>query len=454
MRALPAEPELLEKERPVQDTQGSALRRLDSWKSIAQYLGRDERTVRRWEKEAGLPIHRVPGGRGSSVFAYESEIDVWMRSTSAADRPTVPEAPLPASDPAQAPRLAWSKTTLAVAGLVLCAVVGTTVALLAFRRSDSGGSLAIRLTPDAVIGLGADGVERWHVVLTDKAAWQPPPVVVASGRPAAYVASSYRQKETNGEYLPGQLMEFDFRGRLQSLFEFDDRVAFGAGTYGPPWVITDFRVDDRGPFRRVAVAAHHIEWWPSIVTILDDHAKRLGTFVNSGWITQLLWLDRDRLLAAGISNAHDGAMLALLDTDSLGGTAPVIQDAWFNCTSCVGTPPLKYIVFGRSELNVLSGSEFNRTTVTLRGNRIVVRTVEVPWDGRSTAAEALYEFSTSLELLSAAYSDRYWDEHRRLEAVGTIKHTASECPDRIPSNVRAYTNNLGWQALAVKQSPK
>ena len=29
--------------------------RLDSWKEIAAFLGRDERTVRRWEKERGLP---------------------------------------------------------------------------------------------------------------------------------------------------------------------------------------------------------------------------------------------------------------------------------------------------------------------------------------------------------------------------------------------------------------
>ena len=37
--------------------------RLDSWKAIAGHLGRDVRTVLRWEKERGLPVHRVPGGR-------------------------------------------------------------------------------------------------------------------------------------------------------------------------------------------------------------------------------------------------------------------------------------------------------------------------------------------------------------------------------------------------------
>ena len=34
--------------------------RLDSWKEIADYLGRDVTTVIRWEKEKGLPVHRLP----------------------------------------------------------------------------------------------------------------------------------------------------------------------------------------------------------------------------------------------------------------------------------------------------------------------------------------------------------------------------------------------------------
>ena len=58
--------------------------RLDSWKAISEYLGRDIRTLQRWETQ-GLPIRRVAGrGRGGSVFAYQSEIDVWLNATSAA----------------------------------------------------------------------------------------------------------------------------------------------------------------------------------------------------------------------------------------------------------------------------------------------------------------------------------------------------------------------------------
>ncbi len=51
--------------------------RLDSWKEIASYLKRGVRTVRRWEKEEGLPVHRHQHQRLGSVYAYKSEVDAW-----------------------------------------------------------------------------------------------------------------------------------------------------------------------------------------------------------------------------------------------------------------------------------------------------------------------------------------------------------------------------------------
>lgn len=57
-------------------------KRLDSWKEIAAFLGRAERTVKRWETERGLPVHRVPGGGRSAVFAYSDELADWLKGRS------------------------------------------------------------------------------------------------------------------------------------------------------------------------------------------------------------------------------------------------------------------------------------------------------------------------------------------------------------------------------------
>lgn len=53
--------------------------RLDSWKEIAAYLNRSVRTVRRWEADEGLPVHRHMHRSLGSVYALRSEIDAWRQ---------------------------------------------------------------------------------------------------------------------------------------------------------------------------------------------------------------------------------------------------------------------------------------------------------------------------------------------------------------------------------------
>lgn len=51
---------------------------LDSWKEIAAYLKRDIRTVQRWEKQEGLPVHRHQHDERATTYAYSAEIDRWL----------------------------------------------------------------------------------------------------------------------------------------------------------------------------------------------------------------------------------------------------------------------------------------------------------------------------------------------------------------------------------------
>jgi hypothetical protein len=58
----------------------SPQRTLESWKQIAAYLERSERTVRRWEGSEGLPAHRREHEKQDTVFAYKHEIEAWSRA--------------------------------------------------------------------------------------------------------------------------------------------------------------------------------------------------------------------------------------------------------------------------------------------------------------------------------------------------------------------------------------
>src|SRR5262245_16978772 len=58
--------------------------RLDTWKEIAAHLRRSVRTVQRWEREEGLPVHRHLHDKLGSIYAFRSQIDQWWRTRGSA----------------------------------------------------------------------------------------------------------------------------------------------------------------------------------------------------------------------------------------------------------------------------------------------------------------------------------------------------------------------------------
>lgn len=52
---------------------------LAGWKEIAEYFGKCVRTVQRWERDMGLPVHRPNPKLRGSVIAYPGGLDVWLR---------------------------------------------------------------------------------------------------------------------------------------------------------------------------------------------------------------------------------------------------------------------------------------------------------------------------------------------------------------------------------------
>jgi TolB-like protein/lipoprotein NlpI len=80
--------------------EGSPLpgKKLDSWGEIASYLGREVRTVQRWERTEGLPVHRHEHKKKSTVYAYSGELDAWIKDRQPRDDPEADAAFVPDLD--------------------------------------------------------------------------------------------------------------------------------------------------------------------------------------------------------------------------------------------------------------------------------------------------------------------------------------------------------------------
>lgn len=433
-------------------TGGGHGRRLDSWKAIADYLQRDVATVRRWEKQ-GLPVRRVPGGRGTSVYAFQSDVDAWL----AAGQPREMPEPLAAEPTTERSRVEPKPlATWLMVAVVVLAVAG--VAVGAWRAANGrpgAGDIHIAVDSDGIVATDNQGDERWRIS---------PPAgtrfirsendlagrVIDGAQPGVYAISAYVESRTDQSATSGQLFALTLDGQERWRFAFDDRVTFGGKAFGPPWAVTSFAVTDTPAGRRVAVAAHDYHWSPSLVAIVDDAGRRLATFGHSGWLEQLRWLSSERLLVGGFSESQNGGLLALLDASHVEGRGPEPAGSPHHCDTCGDGLPLRMVVMPRSEVNLASHSRFNRAVLELPGDHVVARTIEVPSVGQE-AVDAIYEFTRDLQLVSARYSERYWEIHAALEGQGRLDHTRDTCPDRDgPRELIVWDPDGGWRRVPTR----
>ena len=140
----------------TQPSQRSSKERLDSWKEIAAYLGRDVTTAQRWEKREGMPIHRHLHDKRGSVYAMSAELDAWLQSRRASldleEDEKEPEAEVPAVTEddrgrAAAPR---ARRWFALAGIAL---VGLLAVAYVISRGRTENAARPRITSLAVLPL-------------------------------------------------------------------------------------------------------------------------------------------------------------------------------------------------------------------------------------------------------------------------------------------------------------
>lgn len=422
----------------------SAPDRLDSWKAIADYLGRDVRTARRWERERRLPVHRVPGGGRTAVFAYTSEIDRWLWQDHAAPEPARTPDPPSIAPVAPAPRT-WMRLVVAV-GVV--ASLG-----MAWWGLNGRAAVVASLKVSATGVVAEDGAGRtlWSFVFPGPAGHLPDaPRAAALKTGGALLSAAYFTAAGAGNVGGGRLWRLSEVGGIVWQREVDGAsVGYGDERFRAPWILRDWAEQPRSEAGHVALAWTHEVWWPSFVEVIDDAGAAQFRFDNPGWIWGVRWVDAgaDRLAVSGVSNVHDAGMAALLDVSAGASQAPDPADAAFRCGDCGAGRPLRYVVLPRSEVNRALGGHVNKATAEVRDGRILVRTAEsLTTDEGWAGAEVVYEFDVSLQLLRARFGDRYWEAHARLEQSGRLAHTRAACPDRAgPAAIREWTPSGGWR---------
>lgn len=460
--------------------------RLDSWKTIAEYCKRDVRTVTRWADERRMPIHRVPGGKRGSVFAFVEEIDVWMVSqgSGAAENnhhgngsgPSSGEIGHPAENAASAigdkqhPQslkslLKWLWGSKGARFALAGAAVFVAVLIARVLRPHSGEAsqlFSVKFVGDTLEARDSRGrilwTHRYGLPFDDLPRNSESPRIADyfgdGGREVATLVT-LRSSPNPDDELQREIDFFGGTGSLLWRYVPDKTFRFGTHELKSPWAFLDLLVSHSDSRPTLLAAAGHRAWGNSFVAQLDPRTGHdRMRFVNTGVLYRLNELKTSSgtfLLAGGFNNEWDGGSLAIMNEDRPFAASPQTPGTRHYCDSCPPGVPDYYLVFPRSEINKVAGIYED----PIFDIRVAEGGVEVrKYERRGQAKENTVYFLTlepHFELVSLRYDSDYDMLHKAWSAAGKLPHSLEDCPERVhPQPVRLWTPGSGWTNIRVK----
>lgn len=426
--------------------------RLDSWKEIAAYLGRDERTAQRWERQVSLPVHRTLGDHGA-VFAYKNEVDAWLARQAVAPDLTRHEIPgngsgtTPQREASIGRRNRWTPVLIVAAVAIVSAMLATFGTVLFYSRP--GPALRVTVGDRSVLGWDARGRKSWEYSLP-RASYKTEVIPFDFGGSRLFLV---RVVGYESPLHSGELDCFTSRGKLLWTFRPAMTLQFGEQVDRGPWAITDASLARGEPGPQIWAAVEDFTWGHAAVWEVDpSDGKGQVRFVNSGGLKQVHAVrshNREFILAGGYNNEYDMAAVAVLEPNQPFAVSPQTAGTRFACGNCGQGSPAEYFLLPHSELNRVV---LNKTPNQVYGISVSPGHVQVSTKELTPDAVGIYDFTTELGILprSVAYSSGYWSEHRVLERQFRVDHRAEQCPEYLHGvQVRLWTPAAGWSEIHV-----
>jgi hypothetical protein len=450
--------------------------RLNGWKEIALHLGKGTRTVQRWEKLYGLPVHRIGREGGEIVFAFRDEIDRWGAATeghlrgngaeagegepfaSSAVEPT-PAPPEGGVGPGEGARRAGrhvgarppSLATGAIAVVGILALGWVLARLPGIRTparpSVAGQPASWRLANESLTVFDSTGAMlfeyRLGFVLPSSSSsdtWRsgdgPPPVLISDidgdGRNEILVKANATERENR------RLVCLEADGRERFVHRPTGTRRFGDHEYAEPWLVS-MVVVTRGPdgARHLWVVSTHNLWFPSVLQALDPHGVVRQEYWSNGFIgfvVETSWKGRPVVLVGATNNDFRAASLAVFPADRVTGKAPSARPA-YDCRNCPAGGPEEFFLFPSLCSARRSGQAGLFEAWVERGDRIHATIIQ---GGGAGAGATYYTLGPDGKVLAAEISREFQAQHVLLEREGALDHRFGSTDDREMFPVRRW----------------
>ena len=409
-------------------------KRLDSWKEIASYLGCTERTAQRWEKEKGLPIQRLYDSSRSPVYACTDDLDQWQ------ERPAAPENNdgEPLTPPS--PRFTWrdfSNPRVLITGGLLIVIIAT-ISL----TSQSPNHIPVarfEVSGRTIAALDAEGHTLWQ-----RTCREPIPSEMEYKRYDIFNNATMKPNipycfvDLNGnghtELLrvsgfpdsahrtPWHLECWNEQGERLWTYTPGEATNFGTRQYDDSWPLgftTDDLDGDGSP--EIIIAAHHVDFFPAKLVILNHLGQEKGVYYHSGWIRSVTFQDLDgdgyrEILGVGTENATNRGCLFVLDSRHVHGCSPSDDTAHHRFR---GQPPAVekfYCLFPRDPLSLISDVFGHLDRIWLQGKQLHIASDYL------RDSIIFYTLNKNITLTQVDYSSSYLPACNKLDPTTRLRY--------------------------------
>ncbi|HUU36901.1 MAG TPA: VCBS repeat-containing protein [Candidatus Desulfaltia sp.] len=411
---------------------------LNSWKEIARRLHRDVRTCLRWEKNFGLPIHRIdPDSEKSRVFAYKNELDEWLSQ----DRTSR------SASHGDSRRL--SRRVLLLSFVLIC-IGAAAVLFFSVIRPGLGPKepADFSIKSSTLIILNEKGKELWrfntglenlcgeekyrqHYQFKRLDHTSYLPYILIRDIDDDGSQEVLFSVQTQGETKEGEIFCFDRRGRLLWSFRGGRQIKYGDKTYSGDYRINGIVPEDLdadGDFEILVISAHRPDW-PCQLALLDSEGKILGEFWNAGYLNDLACADLNadgvkEIIVGGNNNEYGQGCLAVLDAASMRGGSPQGNIA-FQSPELEPGSELFYVLLSRTDVDLADCYPVDAvTTIVLLSNR----RIQVKTD----LTQIYYDFDFDFGSPQVILSNSFLQAHEKARLEGKVRSTLN----------KEYENNL------------
>jgi hypothetical protein len=450
--------------------------RLNGWKEIALYLGKGTRTVQRWEKLYGLPVHRIGREGGEIVFAFRDEIDRWTAGAEReVDLEESPEAPQGGDTGGRGiprggeGRPAPTRPRWALAAALLGVVVAVLGTLSLLTRPTERPRVAAgvshqpagwRLENESLTVFDATGVlvfeHRFGFPLIGSASSASP---LTSVGPSPVLIADIDADDRNEVLVNVNAVErankklycFDADGGVRFVHQPSGTRRFGDDEYSEPWLAYRVFVT-RGPDggRRLWAVFTHNLFFPAV---LEELGPRDGAVRQEYWsdgyievVREESWAGRPVVLVGGANNDFRAASLAVFSPDAVSGSTPAARPGYV-CHNCPAGAPQDLFLFPSLCIARRHGQAGLMEAWVEHGDRIRVTVAQ----GEGTSGGATYyTLGPDGAVRNAEVSREFQAAHALLERQGILDHPFGPRDDQDMFPVRRWDGRRFVELPGVK----